>query len=122
MLGDATGMSWRCLIVDDSKEFLASAARLLDFQGVEVVGVATGHADAIRLAEEVAPDIALIDVDLGEDDGIELVRELKGRAPAMRTILISAHDLDALDLTKAGADVVFLPKKELGADAIEALL
>jgi DNA-binding NarL/FixJ family response regulator len=115
-------MRLRCLIVDDSKEFLASAARLLDSQGVEVVGVATGYDDAIRLAEQVVPDIALIDVDLGEDDGIELAREVKSRVPALRTILISAHDLDELDLAEAGAEVVFLPKHELGADAIEALL
>jgi two-component system, NarL family, nitrate/nitrite response regulator NarL len=115
-------MSLRCLIVDDSKEFLASAARLLDSQGVEVVGVATGYADGLRLAEELTPDIALIDVDLGEEDGIQLARELTSRVPAMRTILISAHDLDDLDLTEAGANVVFLPKNELGADALEAIL
>ena len=115
-------MRLRCLIVDDSKEFLASAARLLDSQGVDVVGIATGYAEGIRMAQELAPDIALIDVDLGEDDGIALARELKGRVPTLRTILISAHDLDDLDLAAAGAEVVFLPKHALGADAIEALL
>jgi two-component system nitrate/nitrite response regulator NarL len=115
-------MSLRCLIVDDSREFLASAARLLDSQGVEVVGVASGHADGLQLAEKLAPDIALIDVDLGEDDGIELARELTSRVPATRTILISAHDLDDLDLAEAGAEVVFLPKNELNADALEAIL
>jgi two-component system, NarL family, nitrate/nitrite response regulator NarL len=115
-------MSLRCLIVDDSKEFLASATRLLDSQGVEVVGVAVGYADGLRVAEELVPDIALVDVDLGEEDGIQLARELKSRVPTTRTILISAHGLDDLDLAEAGAGVAFLPKNELNADALEAIL
>jgi DNA-binding NarL/FixJ family response regulator len=114
-------MHMRCLIVDDSAEFLASAARLLESQGVEVVGIASNHTDAFRLADQLAPDIALIDVELGEEDGIALARELKRRLPRTRVILISAHALDDLDLTEAGADVFFLPKNELGADAIAAL-
>lgn len=112
----------RCLIVDDSEDFLASARRLLDSQGVEVVGVATNSAEAIRLLAELEPDIALIDVDLGDEDGIALARQVKRTAPETRTILISAHGLDDLDLTEAGADVFFLQKTELGADAIAGLL
>jgi two-component system, NarL family, nitrate/nitrite response regulator NarL len=115
-------MHLRCLIVDDSAEFLASAARLLESQGVEVVGVAHGWDEAVRSTEELAPAVVLIDVDLGDEDGIALARELKRRAPTMRTILISAHALDDLDLTEAGADVFFLPKHELGAEAIAALI
>jgi DNA-binding NarL/FixJ family response regulator len=76
----------------------------------------------LSINPQLTPDIALIDVDLGEEDGIELARELNRRFPTMRTILISAHHLDDLDLTEGGADIVFLPKNELGADAIEALL
>ena len=111
----------RCLIVDDSEDFLASARRLLDSQGIEVVGVAMTSADALRLLGELEPEIALIDVELGEEDGIALAREVKRLAPATRTILISAHALDDLDLTEAGADVFFLQKAQLGADAIAAL-
>jgi two-component system nitrate/nitrite response regulator NarL len=112
----------RCLIVDDSEDFLASARRLLDSQGIEVVGVAMSSADAIRLVGELGPDIALIDVDLGGEDGIALARQVKRAAPATRTILISAHALEDLDLTEAGADVFFIQKGQLGADAIVGLL
>jgi DNA-binding NarL/FixJ family response regulator len=114
-------MSMRCLIVDDSEDFLASARRLLDSQGVEVIGVAMDSARALGLLAELEPEIALIDVELGDEDGIALAREVKRRAPATRTILISAHALEDLDLGEAGADVYFLQKTQLGADAIAAL-
>jgi two-component system nitrate/nitrite response regulator NarL len=119
---DAVRVGLRCLIVDDSEDFLASARRLLDSQGIEVVGVAMSSADAIRLVGELGPDIALIDVDLGDEDGIALARQVKRAAPATRTILISAHALEDLDLTEAGADVFFIQKGQLGADAIAGLL
>jgi len=115
-------MAMRFLIVDDSQDFLSSARRLLDSQGVEVVGVATSSSEAIPLVRQLEPDIALIDVDLGDEDGIALARELKRVAPDTRTILISAHALDDLDLTDAGADVAFLHKAELGADKIAGLI
>ena len=113
-------MRLRCLIVDDSEEFLASAARLLESQGIEVVGVVTGSGDALRLARELEPDIVLVDVDLGEEDGIAVARELREYVP--RVILISAHSLDDLELLEDDADVAFLPKADLGARAIAALL
>jgi hypothetical protein len=47
---------------------------------------------------------------------------VKRAAPETRTILISAHALEDLDLTEAGADVFFLQKAELGAEAIDALI
>jgi len=113
-------MSLQLLIVDDSDEFLASAARLLETQGLRVVGSATSSAEALRLADELEPDVALVDVELGEEDGVALARELEARRPATRAILISAHDRE--DLGLAGDDAVsFLAKADLGAAAIERL-
>src|SRR5262245_30892936 len=113
-------MSLRCLIVDDSDEFLASAARLLETQGMSVVASATSSDEALRLVAELAPDVVLVDVELGDEDGVELVRTLEARAPSTRAILISAHDREELDLFANGAD--FLPKSKLSAAAIERRL
>ena len=49
-------MTLSCLIVDDSVEFLASAARLLSLQGVSVVGQASSTDEALRLAAALRPD------------------------------------------------------------------
>jgi two-component system nitrate/nitrite response regulator NarL len=113
-------VSLQLLIVDDSDEFLASAARLLETQGMRVVGSATSAAEALRLAEELEPDVALVDVELGEEDGVALARELEARRPPTRTILISAHEREDLGLA-GGDEVSFLPKSDLGAEAIEQI-
>jgi two-component system, NarL family, nitrate/nitrite response regulator NarL len=108
------------LIVDDSDEFLASAARLLEAQGMSVVGRATSSDEALRRADEVVPDVVLVDVELGDEDGVELAQELEARLPSTRVILISAHEREELDLLANGVE--FLPKSSLGAAAIEKLI
>jgi DNA-binding NarL/FixJ family response regulator len=116
-------MPWRCLIVDDSEEFLASAQRLLESQGLEIVGSATNGADAMRLAAELKPDVAVVDVELGPEDGIELARRLEQQVPKLRAILTSAHTLEDLEeLLAASPDVPYVPKSSLGATAIEELV
>src|SRR5215216_6176713 len=83
----------RCLIVDDSRHFLAAARGLLERQGLTIVGVASTSAEALRQVEELRPDVTLVDIDLGGESGFELARRLHrdaGAAPA-RSILISTH-------------------------------
>jgi DNA-binding NarL/FixJ family response regulator len=113
----------RSLIVDDSKPFLASARRLLESQGVEIVGTATSGVEALDLAVALSPDLALVDVDLGDEDGVALAGELRSRSPATRVILISTYGSDAMkDLISESSAVGFLPKSRLGGDAVRALL
>jgi two-component system nitrate/nitrite response regulator NarL len=113
----------RCLIVDDNQVFLASASRLLAAQGLEVVGCALSGAEGLRLMRQLEPDIALVDVQLGDEDGLELARRLAADSQATRVILISSHSKDEFgDLVDDSPAVGFVPKPELGADAIGKLL
>jgi two-component system nitrate/nitrite response regulator NarL len=113
----------RCLIVDDSEEFAASVARLLGSQGLDVVGCATSGAEARRLIGELAPDVAIVDIELGDEDGIELSNELAASAPGTRIVLISAYDPDDLgDLITDSSAAGFLAKTDLSAKAIEGLV
>ena len=113
----------RCLIVDDNEAFLASASRLLSAQGLEVVGQASSGAEALRFAQQLRPDVALVDVQLGGEDGLELTRLLAANAHATPVILISSHAKDELgELIAESPAVGFLPKPSLGADAIARLL
>jgi two-component system nitrate/nitrite response regulator NarL len=113
----------RCLIVDDNEEFLDSASRLLSTQGVEVVGRVSSGADAVRLARALRPDVALVDVQLGDEDGLEVARRLDGDAPETRIILISTHSENELaELIVESPAVGFLGKAVLGADAIAEIL
>jgi two-component system, NarL family, nitrate/nitrite response regulator NarL len=113
----------RCLIVDDSEEFLASASRLLGSQGMVVVACASSGDKALKLVSQLEPDVALVDVELGEEDGIVLSHELVHRAPSTRVVLISSYGRDDLiELIARSPAAGFLAKTELGAEAIAELL
>ncbi len=118
-------MTLRCLIVDDSPRFLDAARGLLERQGITVVGVASTSAEAIRFAEELRPDVTLLDIDLGGQSGFEIARRLQRAAtlaPA-RVILTSTHaEQDYADLIAASPAIGFLPKSALSGSAIRDLL
>jgi CheY-like chemotaxis protein len=118
-------MTLRCLIVDDSPRFLDAARGLLEREGITVVGVASTSAEALRRTEELRPDVALLDIDLGGESGLELARRLHreaGPSPP-RMILISTHaEQDYADLIAASPAVGFLSKADLSASAIHRLL
>jgi two-component system, NarL family, nitrate/nitrite response regulator NarL len=112
-----------CLIVDDSEAFLGSAPRLLESQGLQVVGRVSSSDEAVRLAQTLNPDVALVDVQLGEEDGLEVTRRLNMGTPLTPVVLISTHSQDELaELIADSPAVGFLPKTALSAAAIADLL
>src|SRR3982074_603096 len=105
-------MAVRALIVDDNAEFLGAARRLLQREGIAVVGVASSGAVALRLVEEHDPDVVLVDVYLGDESGFDLAERLSA-APVRRrpVILISADaEADLEDLIDASPAIGFVPK------------
>jgi two-component system, NarL family, nitrate/nitrite response regulator NarL len=115
-------MTLSCLIVDDSEEFLASAARLLSRQGLRVVGQASSGGEALRLAAALSPDVTLVDVELGDEDGIELARLLTSGGSPATVILISIRDRNELAELMAGSGAAgFLRKDSLDAQAVAEL-
>lgn len=118
-------MALRSLIVDDNARFLSAARRLLERQGIAVVGVASSGAEAIQLAGELQPDVALVDIDLGAENGFEIARRLAGAdGPELSpVVLISAYpEVDFAELIAASPAVGFLPKAELSGPSIHAVL
>jgi DNA-binding NarL/FixJ family response regulator len=118
-------VSLRCLIVDDRPSFCEAARDLLEGQGVTVVGFATTSSEAVRSVQQLRPEVALVDIDLGADSGFELARQLAddvdGSAP--RVILISTHDeREFVSLIESSPAVGFLAKTELSAERIHRLL
>lgn len=105
----------RVLVADDNPAFRSLCARLLEAQGLQVVGEAADAATVVRLARSLAPDLVVMDVNLGRHDGWEVARRLRGLDRAPRVVMISS-DADAGDpglVAHAGADR-FLPKEKLG--------
>jgi DNA-binding NarL/FixJ family response regulator len=118
-------VSVRVLVVDDSPAFLDAASRVLRGEGMSVVGTAATRAEALSRTQEMEPDVALVDIDLGSESGLELSRQLATVTDSRRTriILISTHSADDFaDLIAAFPVLGFLPKSRLSARAIEELL
>jgi len=133
-------MPLRCLLVDDNDAFLETARTLLERQGVQVAGVASNIAGALRQARALRPDVVLVDIGLGEESGFELARLLaadgqdgqkvqgaqgvqRGQGVHADVILISAQaERDYADLIAESPAAGFLHKPELSAQRISQLL
>jgi CheY-like chemotaxis protein len=119
------GVALRCLIVDDNPGFLAAASELLEREGIRVVGVASSSSDALERAEQLEPDLTLVDIDLGAESGFDFVRLLaqdSGRRSS-RVILISTYaERDFAELIEESPAIGFVPKADLSAKAIHAIL
>jgi CheY-like chemotaxis protein len=113
----AAGCDVRCLIVDDSADFRGAASAMLVRGGISVVGTASNSAEALRCCEDLRPDVALVDIDLGGEDGFALAEQLDraGTASALAVILVSTYAESDLALG-------FLQKFSLSPDAIRDLL
>ena len=118
-------MMLRCLIVDDSSRFLGAARSLLEGEGLAVVAVASTSGEALRQIEAVNPDVALVDVDLGDESGFDLARRINRETSLDRSkvILISTYaEEDLTDLIDATPAAGFLSKAHLSARAIREIL
>jgi len=114
--------SLRILIVDDSRHFLNAACAALEQDGITVVGVASTSAEAIQLAGELRPDGILVDVDLGDESGLDLALELASVEYAP-VVLISAYpESELADLIAASPAVGFVSKSDLSASAVSSLI
>jgi DNA-binding NarL/FixJ family response regulator len=112
------------LIVDDHPGFRASARRILEADGYDVVGEAADGRSAIAAARRLSPDIVLLDVNLPDTDGFQLARELSaGRAGAPAIVLVSSHDREDFgDSLSTSSAAGFVPKDELCGAAVAALV
>lgn len=122
-------MTLRCLIVDDSPQFLGAARDLLESQGIAVVGSASSSAEALRCAAELRPDVTLVDIDLGSESGLDLAQQLHRQPfphPDHRrsaVILMSNRaEQDYAELIAASPAIGFLSKIAISARAIHDLL
>ncbi len=90
-VGDKTAI-YRVLIVDDHKIVREGLAGLMQFESdIEVVGQAADGLQAIELSERFQPDVVVMDVNLGEMNGVEVTRKILAGNPGIRVIGLSMH-------------------------------
>ena len=110
-------MAATILIVDDNAQLRALMRGIAAQEpDCHVVGEAEDGAAAIRLAQELRPDIVLLDLAMPRVNGLEALRRIKAERPATTVIIVTVHAEDAYRRAAAdgGADA-FLLKKTLVA-------
>ena len=113
----------RILIVDDHPIVRAGYSLLITRQpDLAICGEAETAGEALRLAREEEPDLAIIDLTLKGGSGLELCKQLAHAAPELRMLVISAHDeqLYADRALRCGARG-FINKEEATTKLIEAI-
>jgi CheY-like chemotaxis protein len=112
------------LVVDDHPSFRATARAMLEVEGYTVVGEAEDGASAVHAVEELRPDIVLLDIQLPDMDGFEVVTRLQALNGARpKIVLTSSRDgSDFGTLVEESAAVGFVPKSELCGGTLGALL
>src|SRR5579863_6855164 len=120
--------SKRVLIVDDSTVMRSLLRSVLqNGRGFEVVGTARDGESALRLLEEICPDVILLDVEMPVMDGLTTLRALRNRGHKMPVIMCSALTqrggrVTIEALASGASDYVAKPKGQSGpAEAIQAL-
>jgi DNA-binding NarL/FixJ family response regulator len=117
-------MAKTVLIVDDHPSFRASARRMLEANGYDVVGELDNGGGVVVAVRTLNPEVVLLDVHLPDIDGFEVTRRLldaNGATPQI--VLVSSHDLTDLDeAVRASGALGFVAKSELSAQAISLLV
>jgi DNA-binding NarL/FixJ family response regulator len=95
----------RVVIVDDHPVYRQGLAKLLVECGVDVVAQAGNGADALKIVEEAAPDVVVMDLNMPGMSGVEVTRRLTERNPVSRVLVVSvsAQEDDVTEAILAGA-------------------
>ena len=112
----------RVLLVDDHLLMLEGLSNLLKAYGIEVAGAASDGLEAVALAQQLHPDLILMDIRMPRCDGLAATRQIKAAQPEIKIVMLttSAEDQDLFEAVKSGASG-YLLKSMSGAAFIEAL-
>jgi two-component system response regulator NreC len=113
----------RILIADDHPVLRSGLRVLLAADpDLEVVGETGTGEETLRLAEELLPDVILLDIGMPGESGIETVRHLKAKLPALKVLFLTMHEEEGmlLEALNAGADG-YLIKRADESEIIQAI-
>lgn len=98
-------MPIQVLLADDHQIVRQSLRALLEKEGLKVVGEACNGQEAVKIAESLHPDIAVLDVSMAVLNGIDAAKEIRRVSPQTKAIFLTVHDEDPylLDALRAGA-------------------
>lgn len=114
----ANGQCKRILLVDDHPVVRDGLAQLINRSGdLTVCGEASDPKEALHALEETRPDLAIVDLSLKSGDGLELVKQVRARWPALPVLVLSMHneELFAERVLRAGARGYIMKQEATGS-------
>ena len=113
----------RVLIVDDIAETRENVRKLLQFESdVEVVGTARTGKEGIQLAQEMNPDVVLMDINMPDIDGITATEEIRRNSPHIQIVILSVQgDQNYMRRAMLAGARDFLTKPPMGDELIPAI-
>jgi len=85
-------MSVRLLIADDHEVIRIGLCALLSGSDIEVVGQAATGKETVKLAEQLKPDVILLDIRMPDADGLATLEKLRVKVPDSRVVMLSTYD------------------------------
>lgn len=115
-------MAIQILLADDHELVREAFRVLLEREGFQVLGEASDGFEAVRLAGQLHPQIALLDVSMPLLNGLDATREIARVSPSTRILILTmfAEDRYVLEALRAGASG-FILKTRAGKDLVEAI-
>ncbi len=116
-------MNCTVIIIDDHPLFSRGLAQLIETQGdYKVIGMAKNRQEALSLLNSTVSDLAIVDLNLGQEDGLELIKDIMIIRPETRVLVLSMHDerFYAERALKAGAKG-YIMKEEAESQVINAI-
>lgn len=113
----------RVLIVDDIAETRENVRKLLQFEpDVEVVGAARSGKEGIQLAQELDPDVVLMDINMPDIDGITATENIRRKSPHIQVVILSVqNDQNYMRRAMLAGARDFLTKPPMGDELISAI-
>lgn len=93
-------MAIRLMLADDHRMLREGLRRSMTEEGFDVVGEAQDGLEAVQLAEQLIPDVILMDVSMPNCDGVEACRQVKARGSHSKVVMLTMH-MDKEVLTNA---------------------
>ena len=86
-------MEYSVIIIDDHPLFSRGLSQLIETQKeYKVIGMAKNRMEALSLLDNVKPNLAIVDLNLGQEDGLELIKDILALKPETKVLVLSMHD------------------------------